>query len=109
MNRCCAGALRCNCQTLLATPAPPVHVLNTGHASRRGGTMGSFSIWHWLIVLMVVLLLFGSGKVSNLMGDFAKGIKSFKKNMAEEPAASMEASAERPAGTIAAPGAQPSS
>ena len=53
--------------------------------------MGSFSIWHWMIVLLVVLLLFGSGKVSNLMGDFAKGIKSFKKNMAEDPDASMEA------------------
>ncbi len=67
--------------------------------------MGSFSIWHWMVVLLVVLLLFGSGKVSNLMGDFAKGIKSFKKNMAEEPDASMEATADRPAGTIAAPGA----
>ena len=67
--------------------------------------MGSFSIWHWMVVLLVVLLLFGSGKVSNLMGDFAKGIKSFKKNMAEEPDASMEASAaERPPGTIAGPG-----
>ena len=64
--------------------------------------MGSFSIWHWMVVLLVVLLLFGSGKVSNLMGDFAKGIKSFKKNMGEDE--SMEASAERPAGTIAAPG-----
>ena len=52
--------------------------------------MGSFSIWHWLVVLLVVLLLFGSGKVSSLMGDFAKGIKSFKKNMAEETDASME-------------------
>lgn len=62
--------------------------------------MGSFSIWHWLIVLMVVLLLFGSGKVSSLMGDFAKGIKSFKKNMAEEPDASMEASADKPTGTL---------
>ena len=66
--------------------------------------MGGLSIWHWMIVLVVVLLLFGSGKVSNLMGDFAKGIKSFKKNMAEDDA-SMEASADRPAGTIAAPGA----
>ena len=47
--------------------------------------MGSFSIWHWMVVLLVVLLLFGSGKVSNLMGDFAKGIKSFKKGLAEEP------------------------
>ena len=66
--------------------------------------MGSFSIWHWMVVLLVVLLLFGTGKVSTLMGDFAKGIKSFKKNMADEPDASMEASAnERPAGTISAP------
>jgi len=62
--------------------------------------MGSFSIWHWLVVLMVVLLLFGTGKVSTLMGDVAKGIKSFKKNMAEEPDASMEASAEKPTGTL---------
>jgi sec-independent protein translocase protein TatA len=67
--------------------------------------MGSFSIWHWLVVLLVVLLLFGSGKVSNLMGDFAKGIKSFKKNMAEDDDASMEASAEKPTGTISGPGA----
>lgn len=68
--------------------------------------MGSFSIWHWIVVLLVVLLLFGSGKVSTLMGDFAKGIKSFKKNMADDTDASMEASAadQRPAGTIAAPG-----
>jgi len=73
--------------------------------------MGGLSIWHWLIVLLVVLLLFGSGKVSNLMGDFAKGIKSFKKNMAEDdrPDASMEASADRPTGSIAAPGANVSS
>jgi sec-independent protein translocase protein TatA len=68
--------------------------------------MGSFSIWHWLIVLAVVLLLFGSGKISGLMGDFAKGIKSFKKNMAEDDA-SMEASAtdKQPAGTIPGPNA----
>lgn len=65
--------------------------------------MGGLSIWHWMIVLVVVLLLFGTGKVSTLMGDFAKGIKSFKKNMAEDDA-SMEASAERPPGTIAPPG-----
>ena len=63
--------------------------------------MGSFSIWHWLVVLMVVLLLFGSGKVSGLMGDFAKGIKSFKKNMADEPDASMEAAAEKPHDLVA--------
>jgi sec-independent protein translocase protein TatA len=46
--------------------------------------MGSFSIWHWLIVLVVVLLLFGRGKIPELMGDMAKGIKSFKKGMADE-------------------------
>ena len=66
--------------------------------------MGSFSIWHWLVVLLVVLLLFGGGKVSSLMGDFAKGIKSFKKNMAEDDA-SMEESTDKPTGTIAGPGA----
>ncbi len=67
--------------------------------------MGTLSIWHWLIVLVVVLLLFGSGKVSGLMGDFAKGIKSFKKNMAEENDASMEAAAEKPSGNLQGPGA----
>jgi len=47
--------------------------------------MGSFSIWHWMIVLAVGLLLFGGrGKVSDLMGDFAKGIKSFKKGLADD-------------------------
>ncbi|PPR64733.1 MAG: Sec-independent protein translocase protein TatA [Alphaproteobacteria bacterium MarineAlpha4_Bin2] len=47
--------------------------------------MGAFSIWHWLIVLVVVLVLFGgSGKISKLMGDFGKGLKSFKKNIKEE-------------------------
>ena len=68
--------------------------------------MGSFSIWHWAVVLLVVLLLFGGGKVSSLMGDFAKGIKSFKKNMAEPDDASMEASADKPSGHIPGPGAQ---
>ena len=47
--------------------------------------MGAFSIWHWLIVLVVVLILFGGGgKITKLMGDFAKGLKSFKKNIKEE-------------------------
>ncbi|GAB0115045.1 twin-arginine translocase TatA/TatE family subunit [Acidisoma sp. C75] len=64
--------------------------------------MGSLSIWHWLIVILVLLLLFGSGKVSHLMGDFAKGIKSFKKNMAEDDDASM--AQDKPAERIAAPG-----
>jgi sec-independent protein translocase protein TatA len=49
--------------------------------------MGSFSIWHWLIVLVVVLVLFGGkGKLSQLMGDMAKGITAFKKGLKEENA-----------------------
>jgi sec-independent protein translocase protein TatA len=46
--------------------------------------MGSLSIWHWLVVIVVVLLLFGRGKISDLMGDVASGIKAFKKGMAED-------------------------
>ncbi|KPF41799.1 twin-arginine translocase TatA/TatE family subunit [Rhizobium sp. G187] len=46
--------------------------------------MGSFSIWHWIIVLAIVLLLFGRGKIPELMGDVAKGIKSFKKGISED-------------------------
>ena len=46
--------------------------------------MGAFSIWHWIIVLIIVLLLFGKGKIPTLMADMAKGIKSFKSNMAED-------------------------
>jgi sec-independent protein translocase protein TatA len=70
--------------------------------------MGTFSIWHWLIVLAVVLVLFGgSGKISSLMGDMAKGIKSFKKGLAEDDEEDKEAAelkslhheAEEPAST----------
>ena len=55
--------------------------------------MGSMSIWHWLILGIVVMLLFGKGRFSDLMGDVAKGIKSFKKGMSEEE----ESAAPRPA------------
>ena len=48
--------------------------------------MGSLSIWHWALVILVVMLLFGRGKISDLMGDVAKGIKSFKKGMADDEA-----------------------
>ncbi|RVT97404.1 twin-arginine translocase TatA/TatE family subunit [Rhodovarius crocodyli] len=69
--------------------------------------MGSFSIWHWLIVLVVVLLLFGSNKISGLMGDLAKGIKSFKQNIKEEEgdasAVATSAPPAQPAGSIPAP------
>jgi sec-independent protein translocase protein TatA len=46
--------------------------------------MGSFSIWHWLVVGILIMLLFGRGKFSGMMGDVAKGIKEFKKGMAED-------------------------
>jgi len=46
--------------------------------------MGSMSIWHWIVVIAVVLLLFGRGKISELMGDVAQGIKAFKKGMSED-------------------------
>ena len=60
--------------------------------------MGTFSIWHWLVVLVVVLVLFGGGgKISRLMGDFGKGLKSFKKSMKEDDEAPAEGTAERKA------------
>jgi len=45
--------------------------------------MGSFSLVHWVVLILVVMLLFGRGRISDLMGDFAKGINSFKKGLAE--------------------------
>jgi sec-independent protein translocase protein TatA len=60
--------------------------------------MGSLSIWHWLIVGGVALLLFGGkGKISDIMGDVAKGIKSFKKGLSEDD------EAKAAAGTAAKP------
>lgn len=53
--------------------------------------MGSLSIWHWIVVIAVVLLLFGRGKISDLMGDVAQGIKAFKKGMQDD-----DKTAERP-------------
>ena len=58
--------------------------------------MGSFSIWHWLIVLVVVLVLFGGrGKLSSIMGDAAKGIRAFQKGLKGE-----DDTSDRPAGTL---------
>ena len=49
--------------------------------------MGSLSIWHWIVVIAVVLLLFGRGKITDLMGDVAQGIKAFKKGMRDDDTA----------------------
>jgi sec-independent protein translocase protein TatA len=46
--------------------------------------MGSFSLMHWMVVLAIILILFGAGKLPRVMGDFAKGIKAFKAGMREE-------------------------
>ena len=70
--------------------------------------MGSLSIWHWIVVIAVVLLLFGRGKISDLMGDVAQGIKAFKKGMqdddkpAEKPAEPVKTIDNSPAPSAAA-------
>jgi sec-independent protein translocase protein TatA len=46
--------------------------------------MGSFSLMHWIVVLAIILILFGAGKLPHVMGDFAKGIKAFKAGMRED-------------------------
>lgn len=54
--------------------------------------MGGLSIWHWLIFLAVVLLLFGGkGKIPNLMKDLGQGITAFKKGLKEEKPADSQA------------------
>ena len=55
--------------------------------------MGSFSLMHWMVVLAIVLILFGAGKLPRVMGDFAKGIKAFKAGMKEEDEAETGAAA----------------
>jgi sec-independent protein translocase protein TatA len=69
--------------------------------------MGGLSIWHWVIVALVILVLFGRGKISEMMGDFGKGVSSFKKGLAEtediaKPAAQIPPPAPTPAPTPAA-------
>ena len=62
--------------------------------------MGSMSLWHWIIVIAVVLLLFGRGKISELMGDVAQGIKAFKKGMSEDETAKAEPPKPEPAKSL---------
>ncbi len=57
--------------------------------------MGAMSLWHWLLVILVVMLLFGGTRLSSVMGDFAKGIKSFKKGLADD-----DTQAAAPTGTV---------
>ncbi len=67
--------------------------------------MGSLSIWRWVIVALIVMLLFGRGRISEKMGDMGKGIKSFKKGLAEEEAAG--AAAPPPSQVTQQPAPQP--
>src|SRR5438309_9046963 len=62
--------------------------------------MGSFSLMHWIVVLAIILILFGAGKLPRVMGDFAKGIKAFKAGMKEEE----EAESEAPPPQVSPPG-----
>ncbi len=62
--------------------------------------MGSFSLMHWIVVLAIILILFGAGKLPRVMGDFAKGIKAFKAGMKEED----EAEAPAPPAQVPPPG-----
>jgi sec-independent protein translocase protein TatA len=67
--------------------------------------MGSMSLMHWLVVLAIVLVLFGAGKLPRVMGDFAKGIKAFKSGMKEEDETAATAPHQQvppPAGTASA-------
>jgi sec-independent protein translocase protein TatA len=71
--------------------------------------MGSFSLMHWMVVLAIILILFGAGKLPRVMGDFAKGIKAFKAGMREEdepetaPSAAVQVPPPVGAATTAAP------
>ena len=59
--------------------------------------MGGLSIWHLLIIALLFVLLFGKGKISDLMGDVAKGVKSFKQGMADdEPESAPEEAPSKP-------------
>lgn len=69
--------------------------------------MGSLSIWHWLVVGIIVMMLFGKGRFSDMMGDVAKGIKSFKKGMADDDEAAVSKPAPRIESNPSAPASQP--
>lgn len=63
--------------------------------------MGSFSLGHWLVVLAVVVLLFGAGRIPQLMGDMAKGIKAFRSGMKDDNEQQAQSQIEAPRETTA--------
>ena len=58
--------------------------------------MGAFSIWHLIVIVVLVMLLFGRGKISDLMGDVAKGIKNFRQGMADDPKPQITSEGQKP-------------
>lgn len=62
--------------------------------------MGSFSIWHWLLVLVVILIVFGAGKLPKVAGDLAAGIKNFRKGMNEGDDKQQASGTNAPAGHV---------
>ncbi len=65
--------------------------------------MGGVSIWHWVVVGVIVMLLFGRGKISEMMGDMAKGIKAFKKGMSDDETATVPSTTTTPTTATAEP------
>jgi sec-independent protein translocase protein TatA len=80
-----AGAGGYRAREIELAPGRPVDY-SGGKVPEEGKALGSFSLTHWLVVLLVVLILFGAGKLPRLMGDFAKGIKNFKTNLKDDEA-----------------------
>ncbi len=69
--------------------------------------MGSFSIFHWLVVLAVILIFFGAGKLPSVMGDLAKGIKAFRAGLKDDTEHDGDAAAKPAAPAAVAPPAAP--
>jgi sec-independent protein translocase protein TatA len=71
--------------------------------------MGGFSIWHWLIVLLIVIMVFGTKKLRNMGGDLGGAVKGFKDGMKEggQPAADEAAAATTPPAQVTAATAAP--
>jgi sec-independent protein translocase protein TatA len=65
--------------------------------------MGGLSIWHWLVVLAAITLIFGVGRIGNVMGEVGKGIKNFKSAMNEDEPKKTEDASMTPPGTLGAP------
>lgn len=69
--------------------------------------MGGLSIWHILVVVILVMVLFGRGRISDLMGDVAKGIKNFRQGMADDPKPTPQLEAKPPVPPVDATTARP--